>query len=374
MAEIRICALTKSFDGKDPVVKDITLTIADGEFVSLLGPSGCGKTTTLRCIAGLERPSSGEIYYGDTLLASGDSGAFVPPEKRRMGMIFQSYALWPNRNVRGNVAYPLKRASLPDDTARARVEAMLSMVGLSNLAESPPNKLSGGQQQRVALARALVNQPRVVLYDEPLSNLDALLRVQMRREIRRLHEQVGTTSVYVTHDRSEAMALSDRIVVLGGGAVQHVGTPREIFTRPANRFVADFMGFENVLKAEVKSRASDHFAVTIDTAGLELKVASSTEQSKGSPVAGSTVEIAARASAFRLARGDNGDVNLFEATVDSETYLGEETEYQLRAGGTKLIVRILDSEIRAMYGTQSPRSGDVIRLRVSPEELIEISP
>lgn len=369
MADIRIRALTKSFDGNDPVVKDITLTIADGEFVSLLGPSGCGKTTTLRCIAGLERPSSGEIYYGGTLLASGDSGAFVPPEKRQMGMVFQSYALWPNLNVRANVAYPLRRAGLPTNEARGRVDTMLSLVGLSDWAESPPNKLSGGQQQRVALARALVNQPRVVLYDEPLSNLDALLRVQMRREIRRLHEQVGTTSVYVTHDRSEAMALSDRIVVLGGGVIQHVGTPREIYTQPANRFVADFVGFENLLKAEVKSRASDHFVVMLDPAGPVFKVGLATKQPEGS-----TVEIAVRASAFRLAHEPNGGTNVFDATVDGQTYLGEETEYQLRAGGTNLIVRLLDSEIRAIYGTRSPSNGDVIRLRVNPEELIEISP
>jgi iron(III) transport system ATP-binding protein len=165
------------------------------------------------------------------------------------------------------------------------------------------------------------------------------------------------------------MALSDRIVVLGGGVIQHVGTPREIYTQPANRFVADFVGFENLLKAEVKSRASDHFVVMLDPAGPVFKVASATKQPEGS-----TVEIAVRASAFRLAHEPNGGTNVFDATVDGQTYLGEETEYQLRAGGTNLIVRLLDSEIRAIYGTRSPSNGDVIRLRVNPEELIEISP
>ncbi|NEK56961.1 ABC transporter ATP-binding protein, partial [Geodermatophilus sabuli] len=252
MAQIDLKGLTKEFDGGVRAVDDLDLQIADGEFVSLLGPSGCGKTTTLRCIAGLERPTAGEILFDGAPIVSLERGVFLPPEKRHMGMVFQSYALWPHMTAFANVAYPLNRSKTVDKGEIApRVEQMLATVGLSDVGGRLPSKLSGGQQQRVALARALINRPRVVLFDEPFSNLDSILRSQMRREVRSLHERLGTTSVYVTHDRTEAMALSDRVVVMKLGVIQQIGTPREIYTKPANRFVADFIGFDNILKAEV---------------------------------------------------------------------------------------------------------------------------
>lgn len=247
MAFIEIRNLLKRY-GKVVAVNHIDLDIEEGEMLTLLGPSGCGKTTTLRCIAGLEKPQAGDIVIdGKSMVAEG----FVPPSKRGIGMVFQNYAVWPHMRVYGNVAYGLKFQKIPSATIRQKVLNVLELVGLEGLEERYPSQLSGGQQQRVALARALVRNPKVLLLDEPLSNLDAKLREKMRFEIKSLVHRMGITAVYVTHDQAEAMVISDRIAVMESGNVVQVGNAEEIYQKPADRFVADFIGTMNFMPGEV---------------------------------------------------------------------------------------------------------------------------
>jgi len=247
MSSITIDKVTKYFDNVE-VIKEFTEAIGNKEFVTLLGPSGCGKTTMLRMIAGFEKPSSGEIRIGDTVVSS--EKKFVPPEQRGIGMVFQSYAVWPHMTVFENVAYPLKIAKLPKAEIKSKVEKILETVHLDQFAGRIPSQLSGGQQQRVALGRALVSEPRLLLLDEPLSNLDAKLRESMRFEIKDIQKKYGITVVYVTHDQTEAMAMSDRIIVLYRGIIQQVAAPTEIYRNPANQFVADFVGKVNFFRGE----------------------------------------------------------------------------------------------------------------------------
>jgi len=237
--------LNKKF-GDAYAVKDVSLALSRGEFVTLLGPSGCGKTTTLRCIAGLETPDSGDIWIAGRQLNG--KGVQLPPKERHLGMVFQSFAVWPHMTVGENVAYPLKRRGTPRSDIGARVQAVLEMVGMASLTERYPSQLSGGQQQRVALARALVAEPSVLLYDEPLSALDAKLRAQMRQEIRALHHRLGIPGIFVTHDQEEAMELSDRIYVMDHGSVVQSGTPMAVYERPASLFVCDFLGAANMFE------------------------------------------------------------------------------------------------------------------------------
>jgi iron(III) transport system ATP-binding protein len=244
MATVSFHGLTKKFTGL-AAVDDLSLEIKDGEFVSLLGPSGCGKTTTLRLVAGFLQPDAGEIRVNDQVVSS--ASTLIPPERRHMSMIFQSYAIWPHMTVFQNVAYGLKFQKLSSREAEEKTERLLRVVHLEHLKARYPAELSGGQQQRVALARALVVEPQILLLDEPLSNLDANLREEMRFEIRRLHEEFGITTIYVTHDQAEAMVTSDRIVVLNKGRIVQVGTPSDIFDQPRTRFVAEFIGKTNIL-------------------------------------------------------------------------------------------------------------------------------
>jgi len=248
MSGITIDKVTKFFD-KTEVIREFSESIGDKEFVTLLGPSGCGKTTMLRMIAGFEKPSSGEIRIGDMVVSSAKS--FLPPERRGIGMVFQSYAVWPHMTVFENVAYPLKVAKFSKPEIKKRVEKILETVHLDQYAERAPSQLSGGQQQRVALGRALVSEPRLLLLDEPLSNLDAKLRESMRFEIKDIQKKFGITVVYVTHDQTEAMAMSDRIIVLNYGVIQQVAVPTNIYRQPANQFVADFVGKVNFFKGVV---------------------------------------------------------------------------------------------------------------------------
>jgi iron(III) transport system ATP-binding protein len=248
MSVISIDKVTKYFDSTE-VIREFTEVIHDKEFVTLLGPSGCGKTTMLRMIAGFEKPSSGEIRIDDRLVSSVKT--FVAPEKRGIGMVFQSYAVWPHMTVFENVAYPLKIAGLPKAEIKARVEKILQTMHLDQLGLRIPSQLSGGQQQRVALGRALVSEPKLLLLDEPLSNLDAKLRESMRFEIKDIQKKFGITVVYVTHDQAEAMAMSDRIIVLFRGTIQQVALPTEIYRHPANQFVADFVGKVNFFRGVV---------------------------------------------------------------------------------------------------------------------------
>jgi iron(III) transport system ATP-binding protein len=246
LPDIALDNLSKSF-GTFVAVDGATLTAADGEFLTLLGPSGCGKTTTLRMIAGLEEPSGGSIRIGERVVYDRARGIDVPAEVRGLGMVFQSYAIWPHMTVAENIAYPLRMRRVGRAQRRELVDKVLDLVGLSGLGDKPSTLLSGGQQQRVALARALVFEPALLLLDEPLSNLDAKLREQMRFELRIMQQRIGLTAVYVTHDQEEALTLSDRLVVMNHGEIEQIGTPTQVYEHPATRFVAQFIGKGNMI-------------------------------------------------------------------------------------------------------------------------------
>ncbi len=252
MSHVSIRQLLKNFDGKPPTVAvdHLDLEIEDGEFLVLLGPSGCGKTTTLRCLAGLEQPASGSITLGDEVVFDGARRVNLPPDKRFIGMVFQSYALWPHMTVRKNIAYPLKSRKLTDALADGRVEETAALVDCERLLDRLPAELSGGQQQRVALARGLVSHPDLVLFDEPLSNLDARLRDQVRAELHDLHQRKPFTAVFVTHDQSEALALGTRMAIMRAGRIVQIGPPREVFEEPLDEYVAGFTGMSNRVPCE----------------------------------------------------------------------------------------------------------------------------
>ncbi|CAB49105.1 ABC transporter ATP-binding protein [Pyrococcus abyssi] len=254
MAEVKLINVWKKF-GDFTAVKELSLEIKDGEFLVLLGPSGCGKTTTLRMIAGLEEPTIGQIYIDDKLVADPEKGIFVPPKERDVAMVFQSYALYPHMTVYDNIAFPLKLRKVPKQEIDRRVREVAEMLGLTELLKRKPRELSGGQRQRVALGRAIIRRPKVFLMDEPLSNLDAKLRVKMRAELKKLQRQLGVTTIYVTHDQVEAMTMGDRIAVMNRGELQQVGTPDEVYNKPLNTFVAGFIGSPpmNFLTATVSS-------------------------------------------------------------------------------------------------------------------------
>jgi ABC-type sugar transport system ATPase subunit len=242
MATIRIKNVTKTFGASEPAVDDLTLTIADGSFTTLLGPSGCGKTTTLRMIAGLEHPTKGEVSIGDTCVFSSETAEFVAAGKRQLGLVFQSYALWPHLTVFENIAFGLRVAKLPRATIKERTDKIAVVLQIEELLGRYPSELSGGQQQRVAIARVLVMEPKVLLLDEPLSNLDAKLRMDMRAELKRLHTEMESTIVYVTHDQIEALTMSTHIALMNRGILQQLARPMELYNAPANMFVADFIG------------------------------------------------------------------------------------------------------------------------------------
>jgi iron(III) transport system ATP-binding protein len=319
--EIRNVALAY---GATPVLRDISLAVAPGEFFALLGPSGSGKSTLLRLIAGFNRQQSGTVLIGER-----DVGA-VPPWKRNVGMVFQNYALWPHMTVERNVAFGLEERRRPREEIRARVAAALELVGLAGLGSRRPGQLSGGQQQRVALARTLAIEPQVLLLDEPLSNLDAKLRVQMRRELRRLHEKLGITTIFVTHDQEEALTMCDRIAVMEDGVVQQVGTPNELFDHPANRFVAQFVGSVNLFEGEIRrDRARLVFASPVlGEAGLPEAATSLAE---------GRAEIAFRPHAVVIDGADAPDGLLLEGAVEDAEFLGEFVRYEVRVGSAVVL-------------------------------------
>jgi ABC-type Fe3+/spermidine/putrescine transport system ATPase subunit len=293
MPHVEIHDLTVSYEKNKPTLEHFSLDVEQGELLSLLGPSGCGKTTTLRSVAGFIRPDAGRI-----LINSRDYTR-LPPNQRDIGLVFQSYALFPHLTVFYNVAFGLRMRRIPKKEVYARVANALKMVGLEAFADRRPAQLSGGQQQRVALARATVIEPQVLLLDEPLSNLDARLRVDMRQEIRRTQQQLGITTLYVTHDQVEAMSISDRVVVMNQGEIEQIGAPERIFTAPETAFVADFMGFDNHIKAEVESVQKSKIRVRWGDAPIELRWRSKF----GSPRPGARVEVFFRAESASLAAG-----------------------------------------------------------------------
>ncbi len=304
-------------------VDSINLTIAPGEFVTLLGPSGCGKTTTLRMIAGFESPDEGEIYLGDQPINA------LTPNMRDTAMVFQSYALFPHMTIFDNVAYGLKLRKIPRDEIRQKVFDMLDLVGLEGMENRYTNQLSGGQQQRVALARALVVEPGVLLFDEPLSNLDAKLRVQMRTEIRRIQQALGITAIYVTHDQSEAMAISDNIILMKKGVIAQMGTPTEIYYHPNSEFVADFIGECNFLKGRISAARSGEADVNIN--GVDVTVVTD----KAVKV-GDEGEIVLRPEAIVI-----GDSGMLPCKVELSCFMGSYQNYHVRVGDT--LVKITDN-------------------------------
>jgi len=333
MATLELEKLTKRYPGVVSV-DAIDLSVDHGEFVCLLGPSGCGKTTTLRMIAGLIEPDGGEIRVGGKLMSS--TLNVVPPERRNMSMIFQSYAVWPHMTVRENVAYALKIKALSPSEKQSRVDALLGATKLAKLADRYPSELSGGQQQRVALARALVPNPDILLLDEPLSNLDANLRGDMRFEIRRLHDQFQHTSVYVTHDQVEAMTMADRIVVMNAGRIEQIGTPEEVYERPNSVFVAKFIGGSNILTV----RSLD--AHTVDLSGHLLEVAEGhlTAPGKEMSLCVKTHDLELMASAAP-ASGNN----VLPGIVRSQAYLGSHRDYIVDVGQEVLIAAPADLQV-----------------------------
>ena len=312
-------------------VQDTTLDIEPGTFVTLLGPSCCGKTTTLRMIAGFESPDEGEIYLGDEAINS------LTPNKRDTAMVFQSYALLPHYNVFDNVAYGLKIRKVPKEEIRERVLNILKLVEMDGMESRMTNQLSGGQQQRVALARALVIEPSVLLFDEPLSNLDAKLRVTMRTEIRKIQQKVGITAIYVTHDQSEAMSISDKIIIMSKGKVEQIGTPREIYYHPKSRFVADFIGEANFLKAKVKSVNGEK--AVIDVIGEEIEV-----NNYGEKVAGEEASLVLRPEAVVLS-----EKGLLEGTVTLSTFMGSYQYYQVMVGDMEIQITDYNPVNRRIY-------------------------
>ena len=303
--------------GKDfYAVKDTSLDIEPGSFVTLLGPSGCGKTTTLRMIAGFESPDEGEIYLGDEPINE------LTPNKRDTAMVFQSYALLPHYNVFDNVAYGLKLRKVPKDEIKERVMKILDLVELTGMEGRMTNQLSGGQQQRVALARALVIEPSVLLFDEPLSNLDAKLRVSMRTEIRRIQQEVGITAIYVTHDQSEAMALSDKIIIMSKGVVAQMGTPQEIYYHPVNEFVADFIGEANFLKGKMTGKEGGNAVLDIEGNALRVEAAGHME-------VGKEYTLVLRPEAASLA--DEGGL---PCEVVLSCFMGSYQNYHVKVGNT----------------------------------------
>ena len=310
--------------GPVPAVQDLSFQMRDGEFLTLLGPSGCGKTTTLRCVAGLENPDFGEVLIEGRTVYSSRERITVPTEKREIGMVFQSYAIWPHMNVFENVAFPLKTGKkIKRSEIEQRVRESLKLVQMEDLIDRPSTQLSGGQQQRVALARALVKRPRLLLLDEPLSNLDAKLREDMRIEIRDVVNKLGLSVLYVTHDQAEALAMSDRIFVMQKGRVLQEGTPVEIYTKPTSEFVANFIGSANLFEGELLSRSGDQGCIKTRQGQLTCLLASGLRE-------GDRVLISARPEEIRIYKDAPPEqTNLFSGTIAKVTFLGDSLDCRI---------------------------------------------
>jgi iron(III) transport system ATP-binding protein len=336
-AELRVAQLRKVFATGRPAVDGVSFDVAAGEIVVLLGPSGCGKTTTLRCVAGLEQPTSGTIAIGGTVVSAPELGVLLPPRKRNIGMVFQSYAVWPHMTVWQNVAYPLRMRRLARAELAGKVAAVLALVGLSDYAQRSVTALSGGQMQRVALARSLVYEPQLLLLDEPLSNLDAKLRLRLRDDLRRIIKKSGVTALYVTHDQSEAVALGDRIGVMRDGKLLQLASADAIYNRPVDLFVAHFTGASNLLAGRVLERQGDFGTIEMG-AGATGSGHRLTAWLPQSIDTGAPVTIAVRPENVRCGADGSaiGDTNRFTARVVSLRYEGVQTVYELDALGHRI--------------------------------------
>jgi ABC-type Fe3+/spermidine/putrescine transport system ATPase subunit len=332
---LRLERISKSF-GDFKAIDDLNLTVQQGEVFALLGPSGCGKSTTLRQIAGLDHPDSGTISLRDKVLFSSDSGDCVPPQKRNMGMVFQSYAIWPHLSVFETVAYPLRLRRRPADEIDRNTRAMLRQVGLEDMADRPSTNLSGGQQQRVALARALVYQPDVLLLDEPFSNLDVKLREQMRVELKLLQRQVGVTVILVTHDQSEALSLSDRIAVMNAGRVEQVGSPMELYENPATPFVRDFIGQTTKVPVDVIGAEEGSVQVSLGNGSNKLTC---TASRLSSITVGTKAAACIRPESVRIGSGVvEPDGNVLQGSIEALLFLGDRFECAVRVDGVPMVV------------------------------------
>ncbi|MDF2114908.1 ABC transporter ATP-binding protein [Roseiarcaceae bacterium H3SJ34-1] len=343
-----------------PAIQDVSLDIEPGQFYTLLGPSGCGKTTTLRCVAGLEEPDTGEIAVGDKVVYSSTQGTWVPPYRRNIGMVFQSYAIWPHMSVFENVAFPLKndRSRISPDQVRKRVLDALALVKLDAYVDRPAPHLSGGQQQRLALARALVGEPRVLLLDEPLSNLDAKLREEMRVELRELAKRLNVTTLFVTHEQLEALTMSDVVAVMKDGKIIQSGTPAEIYSQPRSAFVAKFIGRSNIIPGRVmeSSRSAGEVLVHTDFGRVRCRDGGG----------GDAVVLAVRPEDVEIVHtGEPGADNIFEARVERSLFFGECVESFVRVGDVSLQLRL--------HPEEAPNGGDVIRIHLPQKRCLALS-
>jgi iron(III) transport system ATP-binding protein len=347
------------------VVKNLDLRIKAGEWVTLLGPSGCGKTTILRCIAGLERCSGGSIWIGDRLVAS--SSGETPPELRHVNMVFQNYAVWPHMTVLQNVSFGLSLMRLSRTDVSRRAKQALDLVGLGAHGERYGTELSGGQQQRVALARAIVTEPDLLLFDEPLSNLDASLREQMRVELRELHDRLGKTAIYVTHDQTEAMVMSDRVVLINEGRIAQDGSPRDLFERPSTRFAAQFLGVANIWDGVLSDIGSaGELSVTIDHTGSRLQVLDPNARRH----MGARGSVCARAERVEIAAQPIADapVNMWTGRIKRVSYQGSTIRYEVQIGGPGEHIVQVETHPRL-----SLAPGDEVWVRIQPSDLVWLS-
>jgi iron(III) transport system ATP-binding protein len=351
MPEITVRGLSKTF-GRERALNDVSFTVRDKEFLTLLGPSGCGKSTTLMSIAGFQRPDEGTISCGDRIFSDRARKIYLPAEDRNLGMVFQSYAVWPHLTVFGNVAFPLRIRRMKNQAVRRRVLETLELVELADYAGRYPHELSGGQQQRVALARALVYSPAVLLLDEPFSSLDAKLRERARAWLKRLQGELGLTTLFVTHDQAEALSLSDRIVVMNAGAVLQVGDPEDIYHRPRTRFVAEFLGRCNILDARVVTTSARTTELVLCANGRQITV------SGEDLAARDAVQLAVRPEAIALGSQHAAGANTYPAEVRSVSFLGDHYLYELDVGG--LALTVTDTQ---------PLTGTTVTVRVPPSAL-----
>ena len=339
-AAMHLKGLWKTYPGTtQPAVRDLSLDVHDGEIVTLLGPSGCGKTTTLRMVAGLETPDDGNIFFGDRAVVMTSRQLFLPPDKRNLGMVFQSYAIWPHMTVEENVMFPLKSRRFPRREMRERVRTALELVGMGGFEDRPGPLLSGGQQQRVALARALVTEPRVLLLDEPFSNLDAKLREHMRIEVKLLQKRLKIAVLFVTHDQIEALSLSNRIALMNFGVVQQQGSPRLLYEQPANEFVRDFVGRTLLFKGKVQSsNPSGQMAIALE--GAPDCVVFGRSYNPGVIKKGELVYIAIRPEDVDIlpALGSEAPSGMIGGTVQAVLFIGERIEYQVEVDGQASVV------------------------------------
>jgi len=350
MSDLIIEGLVKHF-GKVRAVDGLSLTVKNGTLTTLLGPSGCGKTTTLNCIAGLDPIDAGVIRVGDFVLNDTQRHIAVPPEQRELGMVFQSYALWPHMTVYDNLAFGLKLQKVSDADCRKRIQSVLELVGLAEMEQRYPFQLSGGQQQRVALARAVVTQPRLLLLDEPLSNLDAKVREQARFWLRDFQHRLGITTVYVTHDQAEALAISDMVAVMSNGKLLQYAPPREVYEHPTSKFVADFIGVSSFLSGTIVERASHATSVKIESGEILTS-------SRAAP-AGDQVIVAIRSERIRLLPTTEQTANSIAAKIASGIYLGSKWQYLVETKTGTMRIETIDAA-----------PGEQVRLGFAPEDLI----